>query len=314
MPTIGANSVLTFSLIGQREDLADVIFNIDPVDCPFSSTVSKTSATAVKHEWQKDNLAAANTSNAAIEGQVFTADTRAPTTRLSNTAQILLKEVEVSGTSDAVSLAGRSKQMVYEMAKSAKELNRDIEAVLLNNQAALAGNSSTARQLRGLPAWFSTNLFGGTGVTAGTNSTALVAGSDNLTLSEDLVNTAHQGCFTAGGNPDILLVHPSQRRVVSQFTGTNGTQKFVTADDKKLTATVSVYIGDFGTFKVVNSRFQRAKDAFLLQSDLWATAWLRKYQTIDIAKVGDSTRAMILAELTLEARQEAGSALITDLA
>jgi len=58
----------TYTAIGQREDLSDVIYNISPTETPFMSSVGKTKATAIYHEWQTDSLAAVNTSNAAVEG------------------------------------------------------------------------------------------------------------------------------------------------------------------------------------------------------------------------------------------------------
>ena len=45
---------------GLREDLADVIYNISPTDTPFQSSVGRTKATAVYHEWQTDALEAAD--------------------------------------------------------------------------------------------------------------------------------------------------------------------------------------------------------------------------------------------------------------
>ncbi len=58
----------TYTAIGQREDLSDVIYNISPTDTPFMSSIGKTKATAILHEWQTDSLAAASLSNAAVEG------------------------------------------------------------------------------------------------------------------------------------------------------------------------------------------------------------------------------------------------------
>ena len=70
--------------IGQREDLTDVIYNISPTETPFMSSIGKTKATAVYHEWQTDSLAAATTANAAVEGADASDATLAPTTRLGN--------------------------------------------------------------------------------------------------------------------------------------------------------------------------------------------------------------------------------------
>ena len=57
----------TYAAVGLREDLSDIIYNIAPTDTPFMSTIGKTKATAVYHEWQTDSLAAA-AANAAVEG------------------------------------------------------------------------------------------------------------------------------------------------------------------------------------------------------------------------------------------------------
>jgi hypothetical protein len=50
----------TYTAIGQREDLSDIIYNISPTDTPLMSSIGKTKATAVYHEWQVDSLAAAS--------------------------------------------------------------------------------------------------------------------------------------------------------------------------------------------------------------------------------------------------------------
>jgi hypothetical protein len=46
----------THQAVGQREDLTDVIYNISPTETPFMSTVAKSKASGVYHEWQKTLL------------------------------------------------------------------------------------------------------------------------------------------------------------------------------------------------------------------------------------------------------------------
>jgi hypothetical protein len=41
----------SFTVIGQREDLSDVIYDISPQDTPIMSSIGKSKATAVYHEW-----------------------------------------------------------------------------------------------------------------------------------------------------------------------------------------------------------------------------------------------------------------------
>ncbi len=52
------NTFATYSAVGNREDLSDMIYRIDPVDTPFNSGVEKVKATAVNHEWRTQALAA----------------------------------------------------------------------------------------------------------------------------------------------------------------------------------------------------------------------------------------------------------------
>ena len=62
------NTFTTFTAIGNREDLSDMIYRIDPVDTPFVSGVDKTKASAVNHEWQTQALASAVATNFQLEG------------------------------------------------------------------------------------------------------------------------------------------------------------------------------------------------------------------------------------------------------
>ena len=64
-----------------REDLANVIYNISPVDVPFMSNVGRENVKNTYFEWQTDNLAAASGSNAQLEGNDYngTATARTPT-------------------------------------------------------------------------------------------------------------------------------------------------------------------------------------------------------------------------------------------
>ncbi len=108
--------------IGQREDLIDVIYNISPTETPFMSSIGKTKATAVYHEWQTDSLDAATTANAAVEGADASDATLSPTTRLGNYTQILQKTIKVSGTLDTVNKAGRKSEKAYQLAKASQEI------------------------------------------------------------------------------------------------------------------------------------------------------------------------------------------------
>jgi hypothetical protein len=74
-----------------------------------------------------------------------------------------------------------------------------------------------------------------------------------------------------------------------------------------------IYVSDFGVHTVVADRFSRDRDCHVLTTDLWAVSYLRPMNTIDLAKTGDAEKAAIVVEYALEARNEAGSAVIADL-
>ena len=96
------NTFATYEAIGNREDLSDVVYRIDPTETPFMSSIEKEKAAAVNHEWQTQALAAVNTGNAQLEGDDAVADTTTSTVRLGNVCQISRKTPRVTGTQRAV--------------------------------------------------------------------------------------------------------------------------------------------------------------------------------------------------------------------
>lgn len=314
---IVTGTLLTYSAIGNREDLADTIYNISPTDTPFMGRVGSNKATAVKHEWQTDTLATA-AANAQLEGDDFSYSTPAVTTRASNYCQISYKTTVVSGTQDAVNKAGRSKEMVYQLMKRAKEVRRDMEFTLLNNQTPVGsgGNSTTARALSSVPSWYTTNTQrGASGASAtGAGSAPTTAATDGTqrALVESYLKTGIQQCWTAGGDPDLILSGPFNKQVISSFAG-NVTRMDNNTDDKKLNTAIDVYVSDFGSHTIVADRFSRDRDLHVLTTDLWAVSYLRPVATKDIAQTGDATKGAIVVEYTLEGRNEKGSAIVADL-
>ena len=308
----------TYTAIGQREDLSDVIYNISPTETPFMSSIGKTKATAIYHEWQTDSLASVNTSNYAVEGDTASDATMSPTTRIGNRTQISQKTVKISGTLEAVNKAGRKSEKAYQLAKASSEIKRDMEAILLSNQVAANGNSTTARTLGGLQTWLSSNYSGGTNGTAGSGgTTARVTGTDR-SFTATLLNTVMQSAYTNGGSPTMLLVTPAQKVVASTFTGIATRYRDVPANQQaQIINAADVYVSDFGIIQIVPDRFIPNSDsddtAFLLDTEMAAVAYLRPFQTNELAKAGDSEKTQILAELTLEVKNEAAHGGVFDL-
>lgn len=302
----------TFSQIGIREDLTDAIYMISPVETPFLNTVAHTEATNTLHEWQTDALAAA-AQNAAVQGDDAPQDTSSATTRLNNRTQISTKDARVSGTGRAVNTAGRADELDYQLLKRGRELRRDMETSLLLNNAKVTGTSTQASELAGLPTWIATNVNTDDGTVASGDGTDTFTEGTQRDFIEADFKTVLRDIFDEGGMPDILMVGPHNRQVVSTFTG--GSTSMQKAEDKTLHATFDIYESDFFQLRVIPNRFQRAREAYVIQADMWAIPFLtgRNMQTFDIAKTGDSDARQIVSEYTLEARNEAANGMIADL-
>ena len=306
----------TYTAIGQREDLSDVIYNISPTDTPIMSSIGKTKATAVYHEWQTDSLAAATVANAAVEGDDATDATMSPTVRVGNYTQIVQKTIKISGTLESVDKAGRRSEKAYQLAKASAEIKRDMETIITANQGRDAGNSSSARKLGALLSWIKTNTSKGT---SGTDPTTIGVStrSDGATRSftETILKDVIQKVYVSGGSPKVLMVGAYQKQVASSFAGI-AAQRFMAPANEPTTivSAADVYMSDFGSISIVPNRFMRTRDALVLDPDYAALAYLRPFATNELAKTGDAEKTQILAEFTLEVRNEAAHGIAADLA
>jgi hypothetical protein len=309
----------TYAAVGMREDLTDVIYNISPTDTPFMSTVGKTKATAVYHEWQTDSLAAA-AANAAVEGADASTATLTATTRVGNRTQISQKTIGVTGTLEAVDKAGRKSEKAYQLAKASSEIKRDMEFTFLSNTIQSNGSAgSTARVLGGLQTWLATNGDFGSGGSAGASGTTARTNGTNRTFEESLLKTVVKEVFESGGSPKILMVTPAHKQTVSAFAGI-AAQRYMAPSDAPTTiiGAADVYLSDFGSMSVVPNRFMVSGNsanevAFVLDPEYAAVAYLRPFQTQDLAIVGDAERTQLKVEYTLEVRNEAAHGIIADL-
>ena len=309
----------TYAAVGMREDLSDIIYNIAPTDTPFMSSVGKNKATAVYHEWQTDSLAAA-AANAAVEGADASSATLSPTTRVGNRTQISQKTVAVTGTLQAVDKAGRKSELAYQLSKASSEIKRDMEFTFLNNTVQSNGTAgSTARVLGGLQTWLSTNGDFGSGGSAGSSGTTARTNGTNRTFTEDILKTVIREVFEAGGSPKILMVTPAHKQTVSAFAGI-AAQRYMAPSDAPTTiiGAADIYLSDFGSVSVVPNRFMLSGNAanevaFVLDPEYAAVSYLRPFQTIELAKNGDSDRTQLLVEYTLEVKNEAAHGIAADL-
>lgn len=311
MATYPSNTFSTNDAIGNREDLSDIIYLVDPYDTPFLTGVPRSDATAVLHEWQTQALAAASAANAVGEGADATTDAATVTVRLANTCQISDKVPRVTGTQQSVVSAGRRDELAYQVTLKTLELRRDMESSLLANNAEVTGGTTTAREMGGIESWLNTNVDLGVGGSAGSlGNTARTSGTDRAS-NEAGLKAVIKSCWDNGGDPDTIMVGSFNKQKFSEFGG-NAT-RVVDAQAEKLVAGIDIYVSDFGQMSIVPNRFQVSESAHILQMDMWSVAYLRPVHIRDLAKTGDSDRRQILAEYTLESRNQQASGLYSDL-
>ena len=333
-----------------REDLADIIYNISPTECPFTMVIDRVTADQDAHEWPTDSLSAARSDNKHVDGDDFSAegDTGQVGTgfdgvaitagsRIGNHCQIGRKDVVVTRRANRVRKAGRRDEMGYQIAKAGRELKRDVEASLVSNNAAVQGTTSVAGQTAGYMAWMRNNssrynILSGTD---GADPAALVSGFPTGTaatdagkvraLSETDFLDVLGDCYIEGGEIDYAMMHPNVKQKWSQYmfspsatnAGRIATQFQDQGKSPRAGATalgaVDAYVSDFGVIEVVPNRFMRSRDVMIFESDLWAVAYLDPYQQFNIAKSGDSEKRVLLVDYCLEARNPDSSGVVADV-
>jgi len=294
----------TYDTIGIREDLQDAIYDISPTTTPFMSTVGRTKAKNTYHEWQTDSLADVNLANAQVEGADAVSATLTPTTRVGNYTQISDKVIQVSTTDDVVDKAGRSTETAYQLSKASAEIKRDMESILLSDQEKNAGNNAT-----GFPVTSEARLLGGLASWIKTNTVDTAGGA----LTEDMLKEAVLKAYNSGGEPDVLLVSPANKQVVSTFAGI-AEQRYQAPKSSPTTiiGAADVYLSDFGSVSVVPDRFLSDDFSYVLDPSMASVAYLRPFKSQKLAKMGDSEKHLLNVEYTLVVNNESAHAMMSD--
>lgn len=318
------------NISGKAEDVSDIITNISPHESPFQSGIGRDKAEATTFEWQTDALRAAVSNNAKIDGAAFAHVAPTATSILRNDCQIVSEGIEVSFRADAVKKYGRAEELGYQVAKIGKALKTDLEASLTANQVRVASAEGTAPRTAGLPAWLTTHADRGAGGADGTLSGGFVdAGATDGTLRElswEGLMALCQSLYIAGGREaDTLMAYPSIVRRISDFLlarPAEGSGRVVTpyqqipAGQKSginVIGSVQSFLTPFGMYEMVPNLFQRERDVFLLDLDLFDLCVLRDWRTKEEPFAGDARRRTILFDGGLKSRQEAGSAVFADV-
>lgn len=316
------NTFDSYDALGNREDLQDKIYMVSPEKTPVVSSIRRFTATQRLHEWQRDSLATPDKDNAVIEGDDRTGTALTATSRVANTVQLFDKVAVVSGTQEKTKSAGRGSEMKYQISKKMVELKRDIEAMVLSDNVAVAGNSTTARKSAGLGAMVYTNIsHGGAGATpahtSGLATTAQTAGT-NRAFTETLLKTVSQATYTASGEfPSLISLTPSHKGTFSAFAGI-AVNRYQVAKGKQgvIVGGADVYMSDFGELTAVPNYVQataNATTAFVLNPEYMGIAYLGGFKSEPLAKTGHTEKELVSAEACLVVTSETAQAAIKNL-
>ena len=310
---IVTNTFTTYSAKGIREDLSNVITNISPEETPFMSNIGRENVTNTLYEWQTDALAAA-AANAQLEGDDVTFDAVTATVRLQNYAQISRKTIVLSNTEEVVNKAGRRSEVAYQIAKRSAELKRDQEFAMLNNAGTTSGSTTAS-----LGAFIKTNVDYDTtnGVNPSYTTLPQLGRTDGTvrTFTETILKNVIQKVWAQGGTPKILMTGPVNKQRVSGFAGIASSRFNVEGGARPATiiGAADIYVSDFGNVNVVPNRFQRERDAWVLDPDYAKMVVLRPYQQVELAKTGDAEKRLLIVEWGLKVLAENAHGLAADL-
>lgn len=304
MATNGTN--FTYADVGRRESLSDVLTLIAPVQYPLYTGLRKETATNTLDEWITRTVETVG-NNAQFEGGEAPADGAGEPSRLQNVSQIFAKTARVSGSELAMDRVGGDR-MAEEIKLKLMALKNDIEFALLRGSiasgVASTSGSGSARQLKGIKNWITTNAVNYSGAT----------------LTETLLNDMMQGPWDQTGEMvDAIYTTMKGKRRISGFTA--GSTKNLNAEDKRLVNAVDVYesdvahnvklfahrhvtvSGDYGTTATPGF------DVIAVKESTWSVANVRPVFTKDLAETGDFKAKEIITELTLRCYNERANAM-----
>lgn len=322
---IATNTKLSFSNPRNREEFSDAIYRITPEETPFLGMIGKEKVESIHPEWQTDVLATPNAANAQLQGDDFSYTALTDTNRVGTYTQISRKEWIVARTAEKTLKAGPQSELGRQRRKKGIELRKDIEAVVLSNQASTAGNATTAPKTGGLPAWLVSNVdrgatganggFSGGVVTAATNGTQRAF---SLAILRNIIIQA----YTNGGSPKMLMLSPYAKTVFSGFMSDPSVapQRMTTSASKQaaIVGAADSYLSDFGLIDVVPNRVMGtaaalARNVFLIDPDMVSLGEFDPIKEITPAVTGDATKKVLITEYCLKVNNEAGLAVAADI-
>ena len=343
-----ARTVQTFTRTNIREDVANVIENVDPIETPFLSSLSKGEKPASTYfEWTQDTHEEGVGTNAKLEGADAEFEAAPPVSRLGNYTQISDKAIIISDTSRAVQNYGYEDEAAYQTMKKAVGLKKDMETRLLGHYGSNAGAESdysnavpsvtsggAARQTAGVPSWITTHYNKGADITEGSEPAAGPGGFNSNTKLVEVRKPGQSRSLTevmfvnqlAAVMENTTMIPKSiyvpiklKSRISRVFKGVGDLQANYSAArggaPSTLTAVSSIdfYRTDFGLVSIMWNRYMAKDIVLMLNMKKWKICYLIPYHIINIARTGRAIKKMLTVEFGLKCKHEKSNAILADI-
>lgn len=304
------NAFETRDAKGNREDLSDTIYNIDPTDTPFMSMIGRRNVKNVGYDWQTEAMPAADSANAQEEGFTLARAASQPTVRQKNVAQLSKRDATVTGSQEAADAAGKGSEMAHQMALKSKILKCDIETIALGFQPMDDGLDDGIRRTRAFGHWLTTNVQRGVGGANAASSTAAMTAGTQTALTETKVRNLMQTCYDNGAKPSKLMTGSVNKVTIDGFSGRTGSVYNV--DPSKAVQGISVYASDFGNLSIMLDRWMPQSVVYAVDPEYARMAFYRPFAQKPIAPIGDAETRMILAEWGVQVDNEKAHGAVFD--
>lgn len=313
-----------------REDVLDIMVNLSPVKTPFLSTLRKTVARAVLHEWQVDSLSRPSDPDNPVvrctrESSDFDFEELDCPCRIGNQVHILRRTGDVSWLQRAVDTIAIEDEFAYQTDRQMTKLALDTEFAIIHSpnadntaqlqpqEGSTCGSPNGCREMDGLlraAAWTTADFACLDDMKQGT--VLDFTGSPCTDLSPFILDNLSQIMFHKGAEPRNIWVNTTLKRLISSFF-LSGQEKIIAVAEKKLINVVDVYESDFG-LRAINVHLDIPTDTVLMtDEEFLALAFAYPTRVEQLAKVSNSDKFGIEHALTLEVRAPAALGVIRGL-
>jgi hypothetical protein len=313
-----------------NEDVMNQIWDISRIPLELTDRIGSDGVGNHYAEWTTDKLEAPDITNATVDGADASGNDTVTGARVGNYTQMPDKVVRVSSRARNSNTIGFTDTLAYQVMRRQQALRRDVEAIMLLNQASQADDGATAPGLMGgLPSWLTTNTSRGALGADGGFSAGIVSAPTAGTirpLTETLLRQITSSVWKQGGDPTVAMSVPDVIAGLSEYLFTSSARIATLQRNEQNLApataigSVNVMLLDHGvTMELVANRLQQlynlatAADLFVIDPSMLMQGFLQGYEVAELDKTGTADNRQMTTDVTLKVLNEEAHGVIADI-